>query len=326
MGQSFTRGIPVDTDGNLSANSNGLIPTQKAVKSYVDTKANDYLPLTGGTISGALTSNTFENNGQTTLNGDLAMNGDIITPDSLLITRTSSPSTSEEILRLGISDSDSVLTFGNLTSGDGIFLPTITGVQPTSNTWGLYMMSRCVTDTGTTPLMGFDCRLSSSVVINRPLFAFRNYTTTVMQIIANGNVGIGTTTPTEKLEVNGNIKASGIVSSVQGVGYLAGAGGSVTQLTSRSTTVVLNKICGNITMFSSAQLSDAIITFTLTNSFISATDFVNVQHISATNGGAWSFSVVASNGSCTITIRNISGASITEATPLRFSIIKGAIT
>ena len=36
MSQSFTRGIPIDTDGNLTANSNGLIPTQKAVKSYVD--------------------------------------------------------------------------------------------------------------------------------------------------------------------------------------------------------------------------------------------------------------------------------------------------
>lgn len=36
MSQSFTRGIPIDTDSTLSANSNGLIPTQKAVKSYID--------------------------------------------------------------------------------------------------------------------------------------------------------------------------------------------------------------------------------------------------------------------------------------------------
>ncbi|NCB26301.1 MAG: hypothetical protein EOM62_12625 [Bacteroidia bacterium] len=34
-----------------------------------------------------------------------------------------------------------------------------------------------------------------------------------MRIIQNGNVGIGTTGPSEKLEVNGNIKATGYKSS-----------------------------------------------------------------------------------------------------------------
>lgn len=38
MSQGFTRGIPIDIDGALSANSNSLIPSQKAVKTYVDTK------------------------------------------------------------------------------------------------------------------------------------------------------------------------------------------------------------------------------------------------------------------------------------------------
>lgn len=36
MSQSFTKGIPIETDGALSANSDGLIPSQKAVKTYVD--------------------------------------------------------------------------------------------------------------------------------------------------------------------------------------------------------------------------------------------------------------------------------------------------
>ena len=38
MSQGYTSGIPIDTDGTLSANSNGLIPSQKAVKTYVDTE------------------------------------------------------------------------------------------------------------------------------------------------------------------------------------------------------------------------------------------------------------------------------------------------
>lgn len=121
----------------------------------------------------------------------------------------------------------------------------------------------------------------------------------------------------------GDISTTGqVVSTGGGLGYATGAGGTVTQGTSRSTGVTLNKLCGTITMFSAAQSADAAVTFTLTNSFIASTDFILVQHISATNGGAWDFSVVAGSGSCTITVRNTSGGSITEATPLRFTIIK----
>lgn len=36
MSQGYTSGIPISTDGTLSANSDGLIPSQKAVKTYVD--------------------------------------------------------------------------------------------------------------------------------------------------------------------------------------------------------------------------------------------------------------------------------------------------
>jgi len=121
----------------------------------------------------------------------------------------------------------------------------------------------------------------------------------------------------------GNISAVGqIVSTGGGLGYATGAGGTVTQITSRTTGVTLNKLCGNITMFSAAQAADALITFTLTNSFIAATDYLQVQHISATNGGAWNISCVCGAGSATINIRNVSNASITEATPLRFFLNK----
>ena len=38
MSQGFISGIPIDTDGTLSANSDFLVPSQKAVKTYVDTQ------------------------------------------------------------------------------------------------------------------------------------------------------------------------------------------------------------------------------------------------------------------------------------------------
>ena len=120
--------------------------------------------------------------------------------------------------------------------------------------------------------------------------------------------------------------AAGITSSGGGIGYAAGAGGTIAQGSSRTTTVVLSKLSGTITMFSAAQAADALVTFTLTNTFIAATDFLLVNHTSVTNGGAWKFSTVCSAGSATISIRNVSNASITEATPLQFVVIKAANT
>ena len=38
MSQGSSRGIPIDTDGTLSANNDVLVPSQKAVKTYADTK------------------------------------------------------------------------------------------------------------------------------------------------------------------------------------------------------------------------------------------------------------------------------------------------
>lgn len=48
MSQGYTKGIPIDVDGTFSANSDGLIPSQKAVKTYVDTGlATKQATLTG---------------------------------------------------------------------------------------------------------------------------------------------------------------------------------------------------------------------------------------------------------------------------------------
>lgn len=131
------------------------------------------------------------------------------------------------------------------------------------------------------------------------------------------------TTPVIGVATGTSLALTGaITSNGAGIGYATGAGGTVSQGTNRTTGVTLNKLCGNITMFSAAQASQALVTFTLTNSFIAATDYLLVQHISATNGGGWAISTVCGAGSATINIRNVTAASITEATPLRFTLIK----
>jgi microcystin-dependent protein len=118
MSQGYTKGIPIDYDGTLSANSDLLVPSQKAVKTKIDTKqdalvsgtniktingdsvlGSGNLVVTGsgaswGSITGTLSSQTDLQNtldgkvndtgnetiaGDKTFSGKLIMSGDILT-------------------------------------------------------------------------------------------------------------------------------------------------------------------------------------------------------------------------------------------------------
>jgi hypothetical protein len=112
-------------------------------------------------------------------------------------------------------------------------------------------------------------------------------------------------------------------SATSGIGYSTGAGGTVTQLTNKSTGVTLNKICGQITL-NNAALADATnVKFTVTNSAAAATDTVTVNHSSGGTAGAyqvWCSKVAA--GSFDVSVRNVSGGSLSEAAVLNFIITK----
>jgi hypothetical protein len=73
-----------------------------------------------------------------------------------------------------------------------------------------------------------------------------------------------------------------LVFGAGGLGYTTGSGGTVTQGTSRTTGVTLNKTNGAITLFTAAG-SIIATTFTVTNSTVAATDVVNVCQKSGTN-------------------------------------------
>jgi hypothetical protein len=109
-----------------------------------------------------------------------------------------------------------------------------------------------------------------------------------------------------------------------GVGYATGAGGAETQLTSKSTTVVLNKICGTITMHNATLAHQTPVAFTLTNSAIEATDVVAVCVKSGGTAGAYLVSAGAvAAGSCSITLFNCqTSGNLSEAVVLQFAVIK----
>jgi hypothetical protein len=123
-------------------------------------------------------------------------------------------------------------------------------------------------------------------------------------------------------------QSDGLLITTQGcVGYGAGAGGTVTQLTSKATGVTLDKQSGLITLNASNIPSASEVSFVETNSVCTATDTVVVNRA---NGGSdtsyivWCDSVSA--GSFRIAIRNVTGAGLAQSFVVAFSIIRGSST
>lgn len=88
-----------------------------------------------------------------------------------------------------------------------------------------------------------------------------------------------------------------------GFGYATGAGASVTQITSRTTTVVINRVCGQVTTTADSMAAQAPTTFTVTNSTVGLGDVVVPAKVSGdVDTFCWVNSVAA--GSFTVTLFN----------------------
>jgi len=107
------------------------------------------------------------------------------------------------------------------------------------------------------------------------------------------------------------------------LGYTPAAQGSVTQLTSKSTAVTLNTSAGVITMNNASLATATNATFTLNNSYISANDTVilTIAGGQTTPGSYNVFANSLSAGSVSITLRNISGGTLSEAIVINFALI-----
>lgn len=135
------------------------------------------------------------------------------------------------------------------------------------------------------------------------------------------NGTVGATTPSTGVFTQALISGT---SSTGGFGYSgSGTGGTATQLTSRTTSVTLARWTGQITLFTTTLAADTTQSFTLTNSLISATDLVLVQHVSGGTLGAYGVTASAAAGSATIYVRNITPTvSASEAPVIKFMVIK----
>ena len=81
-------------------------------------------------------------------------------------------------------------------------------------------------NTGNVPVVVFDARYSTeATALVRPLFRWRSNTqTSLMQMDANGNLGIGVATPSQLLDVNGQTRVRNIPVGTGNPVYFDGSG------------------------------------------------------------------------------------------------------
>ena len=157
---------------------------------------------------------------------------------------------------------------------------------------------------------------------------FATSPTLTTPVITNPTVSTGTftspalVTPSIGAATGTSLTATGLIASTgtSGVGYSTGAGGTVTQVTSRTTGVTLNKTTGAITLVSAAGSATAA-TFTVTNSTVAATDVIILNQKSGTDLYDLMVTAVAA-GSFNITFRT-TGGTTTETPVFNFAVIKG---
>ena len=159
------------------------------------------------------------------------------------------------------------------------------------------------------------------------LFTNPTFVSPTLGTVVSGNISACTSTnmalitPVIGAATGTSLTATGTIvsSGTAGIGYGAGAGGTVTQATSRTTGVTLNKTTGAITLYSAAGTTVAA-TFTVTNSTVAATDVIILNQKSGTDLYDLMVTAVAA-GSFNLTFRT-TGGTTTETPVFNFAVIK----
>jgi hypothetical protein len=125
-----------------------------------------------------------------------------------------------------------------------------------------------------------------------------------------------------QIDASGNV----LVTNAAGLGYGTGAGGTVTQATSKGTAVTLNKPTGQITMNGASLASGATVAFLLYNTVLTNANDQVVVSLWAGNANyaLYSVAVATGSGSAYIIVKNEHTAALADAVVLNFAIIKGS--
>lgn len=122
------------------------------------------------------------------------------------------------------------------------------------------------------------------------------------------------------------IESTGNVLTTSGTfGYGTGAGGTVTQATSKSTSVTLNKSSGLITTNAASLAAGATINFVVNNTTVNLSSVIVLSFptasVSMSNYRIEVYQVF--NGSFAVRIINISAGALAESLPIQFNVLQG---
>jgi len=254
----------------------------------------------------------------------LPLNTGVPDGTSVLITTT------QEITSLTIALNGATAIYGAVTNLSAGSAAVYRFYQPT-NSW-YNISAESVLASGIATWLGnptsANLRAAMTDETGSGLLVFATSPTLTTPTITNPTVSTGTftspalVTPAIGVATGTSLAVTAAVTSsgTAGVGYATGAGGTVTQATSRTTGVTLNKTSGAITLFSAAGSATAA-TFTVTNSTVAATDVIILNQKSGTDLYDLMVTAVAA-GSFNITFRT-TGGTTTETPVFNFAVIKG---
>ena len=126
-----------------------------------------------------------------------------------------------------------------------------------------------------------------------------------------------------RIDTSGNV----IVTGSGGLGYGTGSGGTVTQLTNKSTAVTLNKPCGQILMNNNSLAAGEVVYFLLNNSTITFSDTVVATFKDGSAGDIRLYRVEAisqGSGYAWMKVTNTHSSALAESPVIKFAVIKGA--
>jgi hypothetical protein len=224
------------------------------------------------------------------------------------------------------------VTSGNISACTSISMVLVTPVLgvPTSGT-----LTNCTGLPVATGVSGFGANVATFLATPSSAnlaAALTDETGTGASVFANTpslvTPAIGAATGTS-LTLTSFVSTPGNISNNGGtgrIGYATGAGGSVTQLTSKSTGVTLSKQSGQITMDGAALAASTTVSFTLTNTILQSTDVLILNHAGTGTAGAYLLNAQVVGGSASINVRNVTLGALSEAIVIAFIIISGAVS
>ena len=119
-------------------------------------------------------------------------------------------------------------------------------------------------------------------------------------------------------EINGSDR----ILSDSELGYTSAAQGTVTQATSKSTAVTLNKPAGRITLNAASLGATTNVSFTFNNNLISTNDVLILNVAAGATAASYNLWVDSLNaGSASITLRNTTAGALAEAVVINFALI-----